>query len=640
MIEQKRLQFITVLISLFLPLMISLDVYAGLQDRAFATHNINKVGYFTTNIGQFYPYGGQFEKTLEYPINSGHICMYRQCIMLGVPVNVVSAADGRFEEFDAIGGFNAGNAEIAISDNPLTWPSSGWPIKDNNGNSFFLSQQESYCVYDDSTNWRYKNNGELDKLLNTRIHQTIYSWAVPGADKFHVLKFEIENMGDKPILGMYFNFYSDLDIGGIDNDANEWADDCVNFDKDRELVYFYDSDDYSNDWGQANPFLSGVTFLKTPNDSGITDFHWIDVMVDEVAVNSAVWDSVSYYLMRSDTTFFHNSPNFKVSDYFHLGENPIKGTHYDDPETSRIKDANGNLTGGPMVAYICNGPFDIQPGKRAEIWVGVMVGDTEEDLLAVTDKLREYYDTGFKIATIPAPALNGMPGDRMVRLDWSNALDVQYTNPATNPSVNDLDGYILYRTTDPSLKNWETLDTIPMIYKNETSVRGKAYEYIDQDNVNNGFNYFYNLCAYRISPLGQFEESVRISDLNNISNQPNAVSITPKTMPLQANEDMEKIKVVPNPYIISAAWDEARLGNTPFGEPIRNIAFTHLPDPCTVKIFTVDGDLVKTIEHNNNTGREEWNLLTSENRPVVSGIYFFHVKSAFGEKVGRFAIVR
>jgi hypothetical protein len=103
---------------------------------------------------------------------------------------------------------------------------------------------------------------------------------------------------------------------------------------------------------------------------------------------------------------------------------------------------------------------------------------------------------------------------------------------------------------------------------------------------------------------------------------------------------MENIKVVPNPFIISAPWDEARVGNSVFGEPIRNIAFTNLPTPCTIKVFTVDGDLVKTLEHTNPTGREEWDLLSVEKRPIVSGIYFFHVKSDLGEKVGRFAIIR
>ena len=60
-------------LSLFLCLFILLaasfgtaqDAVLGLEDRAFTTHNLNQVGYFSTNIGQFYPYGGQFEKTLD-----------------------------------------------------------------------------------------------------------------------------------------------------------------------------------------------------------------------------------------------------------------------------------------------------------------------------------------------------------------------------------------------------------------------------------------------------------------------------------------------------------------------------------------------------------------------------------------------
>jgi hypothetical protein len=112
------------------------------------------------------------------------------------------------------------------------------------------------------------------------------------------------------------------------------------------------------------------------------------------------------------------------------------------------------------------------------------------------------------------------------------------------------------------------------------------------------------------------------------------------TTSAETEADVDRIKVVPNPYIVSAAWDEARLGNSPFGEPIRNLAFEHLPTPCTITIFTVDGDLVQTIEHTSNSGREEWNLLSSERRPVASGIYFYHVESSLGEKVDRFAVIR
>ncbi len=631
---------IMIILTLVMLLLMIVQTMSGLKDRASGTHNVGKVGFFTTNIGQWYPYGGQFEKTLEYPINSGHICMYRQCLMVGVPGNVVTATSGRHEEFDAICCYHAGKGKIAMSDDPSTWPSWGWPVQDEYGNPIFISQQDSYCAYSDSTNWRYYNNKEADMLLDIRVYQTIYSWGVPDADKFVVLKFEIENRSNRAHENFYFNIYSDLDIGGMNNEAREWADDCIDFDKSRELVYFYDSDNYSVEWGEPNPFLAGVTFLKTPNNLGITDWHWIDVMIDEVNVNSTHWDSVSYAIMCSDTMFFHNT-GMNVGDYFHLGPNPINGTHYDDPNTTRITDENGKLIGGAMVAYICNGPVTIEAGKKVEYIIAIMVGDTKGDLLHVTDKIWEYYRDDFRVPTVPAPTLLASAGDRKVYLNWSNQLDVEYINPISNPKVNDLEGYRIYRTTDPSLRNWQVIAEYPMLYKNETTVRQNAYSHTDESGVYNGFTYYYCLTAYRTNPkTGKIEESVRLSDLKNIDNQPNAVGIQPESEAAKVKTDLDRIRAVPNPYVLSAQWDEARLGNSPFGEPLRNLAFEHLPTPCTIKIFTVDGDLVRTLYHNNPSGRAEWNLLTDENRPAVSGIYFFHVKSDLGEKVGRFAIIR
>lgn len=608
--------------------------YAGLEDRAFATHNVGRLGWFTTNIGQFYPYGGQFEKTLEYPINSGHIAMYRQCLMIGVPYNVISAADGRYEEFDAIGGYDAGNAEIAISDDPSTWPTWGWPVRDENGNPIILSQQDSYCVFSDSTNWRYANNGEQDALMDIRVHQTTYAWGVPTADRFIVLKFEIENASARPLQDMYFNFYSDIDVGGNANDAREWADDCIGFDKDRETIYFYDSDGVSDEWinDENNyPFPVGITFLQTPNNNGITDWHWIDVAVDEVRVNAAFWDSLSYNLMRSDTTWFHDHPDVEVSDYFHLGDNPINGTRYDDPETTRIMDEDGNLVGGAMVAYIANGPFDIQPGERAEFWVAVSVGDNIEDLMANIDQLWDYYPD-FNIPVVGAPTVKATANDHAVDLSWDN--QVELDDP-------DLQGYIVYRTTDQvALKQWEALDTIPAAYAGDSVYVEDAYQYQDSEAVYNGFSYIYNVSAYRENAAGLIEESNRLGSLDNIDNVKNAAIVQPVSNPAQNKADMDKIRVVPNPFVISARWDEERLGNYAFGEPVRNVSFTNLPAQSTVKIYTVDGDLVQTLQHNGPSGRLEWNMLSSEQRPVVSGIYFYHVKSDLGEKVGRFAIIR
>ena len=128
--------------------------------------------------------------------------------------------------------------------------------------------------------------------------------------------------------------------------------------------------------------------------------------------------------------------------------------------------------------------------------------------------------------------------------------------------------------------------------------------------------------------------------MNNINNVMNAIVIKPMTLSAMTEEDLNDIRAVPNPYVISAAWDADRLGNYAYGEPVRNLAFTHLPDPCTIRIFTLDGDLIQTLKHQDGTGREEWNMLTSEQRPIVSGVYFYHVDSDLGEKTGRFAVIR
>ena len=99
-----------------------------------------------------------------------------------------------------------------------------------------------------------------------------------------------------------------------------------------------------------------------------------------------------------------------------------------------------------------------------------------------------------------------------------------------------------------------------------------------------------------------------------------------------AKNELSKVKVVPNPYIAHAAWETT--------EGVRKIQFTHLPDVCTIRIYTLAGDLVKTIEHNNGTGTEEWDMLTVNQQGIVTGVYFYHVQSRYGEKMGKFAVLK
>ena len=71
--------------------------------------------------------------------------------------------------------------------------------------------------------------------------------------------------------------------------------------------------------------------------------------------------------------------------------------------------------------------------------------------------------------------------------------------------------------------------------------------------------------------------------------------------------------------------------------------FVNLPAECTIKIFTVDGDLVQTLEKNDAaTSRLRWDMLTRSIQAITSGIYLFSVRDHdTGEQiVGKFVIIK
>jgi hypothetical protein len=107
-----------------------------------------------------------------------------------------------------------------------------------------------------------------------------------------------------------------------------------------------------------------------------------------------------------------------------------------------------------------------------------------------------------------------------------------------------------------------------------------------------------------------------------------------------AGEEMEDIYVVPNPYIGGASWERA---NTSIGRGERRIEFFNLPSKCTVRIFNVRGELIRTLEHDGGVsdGSLSWDLRTNDSEDVAYGIYFYHVEApGVGEFVDKFAIIK
>ncbi len=94
------------------------------------------------------------------------------------------------------------------------------------------------------------------------------------------------------------------------------------------------------------------------------------------------------------------------------------------------------------------------------------------------------------------------------------------------------------------------------------------------------------------------------------------INLPASTIP-SFNKWIDAIRIVPNPYNIRSA----ELQYT--GEPDK-IMFLNIPGHCLIRIYTENGDLINTIEHENGSGDERWNSNTFSGQVVVSGVYIVH----------------
>ncbi|GAB4328907.1 MAG: hypothetical protein Kow0074_25150 [Candidatus Zixiibacteriota bacterium] len=117
-----------------------------------------------------------------------------------------------------------------------------------------------------------------------------------------------------------------------------------------------------------------------------------------------------------------------------------------------------------------------------------------------------------------------------------------------------------------------------------------------------------------------------------------------------------KVSVFPNPYKL--AYKDGRgewtsyyregyegLGVREFYEQDRRIHFINLPDTATISIYTLDGDLVRRIDHpdpflTTYPSSVGWDLVTRNVQAAVSGIYIWKVDSRLGSQTGKLVIIK
>ena len=98
--------------------------------------------------------------------------------------------------------------------------------------------------------------------------------------------------------------------------------------------------------------------------------------------------------------------------------------------------------------------------------------------------------------------------------------------------------------------------------------------------------------------------------------------------PQKAENDLDLVNVVPNPYYAYAGgpgYERNALDN--------RVKITNLPEKCIVTIYNVTGTLIRQYTKDDPQSYLDWDLKNFAGVPVAGGVYIIHVKADAGEKV-------
>jgi hypothetical protein len=95
--------------------------------------------------------------------------------------------------------------------------------------------------------------------------------------------------------------------------------------------------------------------------------------------------------------------------------------------------------------------------------------------------------------------------------------------------------------------------------------------------------------------------------------------------------ELDLIRVVPNPYFGGHAQE-----TSPFD---RFVKFMRLPKTCSIYIYTLNGNLIRTLNKDDNSTTMNWDLLNMDQIPVASGIYIAYIDApGVGTKIIKIAV--
>lgn len=174
----------------------------------------------------------------------------------------------------------------------------------------------------------------------------------------------------------------------------------------------------------------------------------------------------------------------------------------------------------------------------------------------------------------------------------------------------------------------------------------KYYEYVDTiEGLLPTVPYFINVTAFDFGSPSSGLGSLETSPVVGIQ------SAYPQGPAPTADDWKDKVYVYPNPYRIDGGYQaegfEGREKDLRDNAPDRKrkVNFANLPPKCTIRVYTLDGDMVKQIDHDVADtdplySHATWDLITRNTQLIVSGLYYWTVEDPQGNtQIGKLVIL-
>ncbi|HOJ08077.1 MAG: hypothetical protein HND40_03180 [Ignavibacteriota bacterium] len=262
--------------------------------------------------------------------------------------------------------------------------------------------------------------------------------------------------------------------------------------------------------------------------------------------------------------------------------------------------------------------------------IDLMATASRDTLLANVRRARNLFLNNYLPTVHPPPTptdgenslrITTEPGQ--IFIDWP-PISPTYTDPILG--INDFAGYRVYRSNYFTIGPWVLAKDIN---KDSVNIVDGFVRFVDKD-LPFGVGNYYCVTSYD-------QDGNESGKVNNTR-----FPIYPLRAP--NNEFPKNVFVVPNPF-------RQHSNLTGKGEQYR-MEFIGIPAICKIKIYTLTGDLVQEIYHDDGSGSEAWGSikradyqLSKWTLGVAPGIYLFRVESLVagheGESfIGKFAIVK